>query len=458
MTAARGEAGPRGESVRSDLHVIVEPAAAAAKGVTVRITSKVGSIYGASIRREVEATLARLGGKAARVTVEDQGALPYVIEARVEAAARRAGLGGDVAPGSLEGLAAIVGGAAHAGERVESARDAPEGAAPGGGARDAAAGRDRLRRSRLYLPGDQPKFQINAGLHGADAVILDLEDSVHPAEKDAARLVARNALLAVDFRGAERWVRINAPPVGFEDLEVVVPAGVDGVLLPKVEDPETVREAARRIRAIREREGGGGEVWLMPILETARGVEEAFPIASADPSVVALTIGLEDYTADLGVVKTREGGESRYARMRLVNAARAAGVQPIDSVWGDVGDLEGLRAWAREARAMGFAGMGCIHPRQIAPIHEAFAPSPAEIEKALRIVGAWREAEARGRAVVTLGSRMIDPPVVLRARRIAELARRMGRIEGGGEAAGGKAGSRGEARPGGEAAGEEGSR
>ena len=145
--------------------------------------------------------------------------------------------------------------------------------------------------------------------------------------------------------------------------------------------------------------------------------------------MVALTIGLEDYTADLGVRKTLDGAESLYARGRLVNAARAAGVQAIDSVFGDVGDEEGLRRWAGRSRGLGFEGMGCIHPRQIQPIHEAFAPSQEEIAKALRIVAAFDEAEAKGLGVVSLGTRMVDPPVVLRAQRLVDVARRAGLIE-----------------------------
>jgi citrate lyase subunit beta/citryl-CoA lyase len=166
----------------------------------------------------------------------------------------------------------------------------------------------------------------------------------------------------------------------------------------------------------------------MPILESALGVENAFEIATATDSVCSLTIGLEDFTADLGVRKTREGAESAYARQRLVNAARAAGVQAIDSVYGDVGDMEGLKVWGQRARAMGFEGMGCIHPRQIRVIHGAFAPSAVEIDKALKIVAAFDEAKSRGIAVVSLGTRMIDPPVVLRAQRLVDLARRSGLV------------------------------
>ena len=168
----------------------------------------------------------------------------------------------------------------------------------------------------------------------------------------------------------------------------------------------------------------------MPILESALGLERAFEIASAHENVVALTIGLEDYTADLGVAKTRGGEESLWARGRLVNAAHAAGVQAIDSVYGDVGDLDGLAAWAARSRAMGFTGMGCVHPRQIKVIHEGFAPDRAEVEKALRIVKAFEDAQAKGLGVVSLGTKMIDAPVVNRAVKLVEQARAMGLTPG----------------------------
>ncbi len=395
----RGEAGRSGDDVRSDLHADV--ALTDGGGLEIEVVSRVGSLYGDSIRETARSTLVGLGVQHARVRVDDKGAVPFVIAARVEAAAKLAGAldGGDGRP----------------------PRTAPE---------SEHTLRDRLRRSRLYLPGDQPKLQLNAGLHGPDAVILDLEDSVHPSQKDAARLVVRNALRCVDFGQAERMVRINQLPLGIEDLQAIVPERPDLVLIPKTETADHVTEVDSRIRDILgEPASGDPPVWIMPILESALGIENAFEIASASPAVVALTIGLEDYTADLGVRKTAEGAESLYARGRLVNAARAAAVQAIDSVFGDVGDEVGLRAWASRSRGMGFEGMGCIHPRQIRPIHEAFAPSGAEIERALRVVDAFHEAEARGLGVVSLGTRMVDPPVVLRAQRLVAFARQAGLIE-----------------------------
>lgn len=397
--ARRGEAGRAGDDVRSDLHVVVEITDGG--GLEIEVTSKIASLYGDSIEDTARRTLSGLGLENARVQVDDKGAVPFVIAARVEAAALRAGAAGD---GDARPELSV--------------------------SREPHTARNRLRRSRLYLPGDQPKLQLNAGLHRPDAVILDLEDSVHVDQKDAARLVVRNAIRTVGFGEAEIMVRINQLPLGLDDLVAIVPERPDLVLIPKTESAAQVVEVDTRIREILGVDAGTEPpIWIMPILETALGVENAFQIASASPAVVALTIGLEDYTADLGVPKTLEGAESLFARGRLVNAAKAAGVQAIDSVFGDVGNEDGLRAWAARSRGLGFEGMGCIHPRQIRPIHEAFAPSAEEIEKAQRIVAAFEEAEARGVGVVSLGTRMVDPPVVLRAQRLVDIARRAGLIE-----------------------------
>lgn len=390
------EAGHWGNEVRSDVHVAFE--AQESGGIEISLDSRVAPYYGNSILEQAREVLGELGVKHARVTIHDEGALPFVIAARIEAAVRRAGLA--LGKRSLP---------------LEHPLPPP-------------SAKDRLRRSRLYLPGSEPKYFINAALHAADAVILDLEDSVHRAEKDAARVLVRNTLRAVDFGTCERMVRINQLPLGLEDLAEVVAESPDLILIPKVERAEQVAEVDRMIGEIKGRKGIVRPIWIMPILESALGIENASAIATVSENVAALTIGLEDYTADLGVAKTAEGRESQYARMRLVNAARAAGVQAIDSVYGDVGDMEGLRCWGEAARALGFEGMGCVHPGQIRVIHEAFAPTLAEIEKAQRIVAAFEAAQSKGLAVVSLGSKMIDPPVVHRALKLVERAKAMGVI------------------------------
>ena len=394
MTATTiGEAGHWGKDVRSDLHVSVERRDAG--GLDIALESRVATYYGNAITTQARQVFETLGVKHAKGSIRDEGALPFVIAARIEAAARRAGL--------------------------TSARALPDQLPL-----PAPSVRDRLRRSRLYLPGSEPKYFINASLHEPDAIILDLEDSVHSAEKDAARILVRNTLRSVDFGACERMVRINQLPLGLEDLAEVVPEAPDVILIPKVEHSGEVTQVDRMIDELKVRNNVRRPIWIMPIVESALGVENAANIAASTPNICALTIGLEDYTADLGVVKTPGGAESLYARSRLVNAARAAGVQAIDSVYGDVGDLDGLRRWGENSRAMGFEGMGCVHPSQIPVIHSAFAPSQVEIDKANKIVAAFEEAKKKGLGVVSLGSKMIDPPVVQRAVKLMDRAKAMG--------------------------------
>jgi len=396
ITARPAEAGHWGQDVRSDVHVSFD--ARESGGIEISLESRVSPYYGTAILEQTRQVVAELGIKHARIVIHDEGALPFTIGARLEAAARRSG---------------AATGKHWLPERHPLPPPSPKG---------------RLRRSRLYLPGSEPKYFVNAALHEPDAVILDLEDSVHRDEKDAARLLVRNTLRAVDFGACERMVRINQLPLGLEDLSEVIAECPDLILIPKVERAEQVAEVDRVIGEIKTREGIARPTWIMPILESALGIEHAFSIAHSSANVVALTIGLEDYTADLGVAKTPDGRESLYARSRLVNAAHAAGIQAIDSAFGDVGDMDALRRWAEASRAIGFEGMGCVHPAQIRVIHRAFQPTPAEIEKALRIVAAFEAAERQGLAVVSLGSKMVDPPVVQRALKLVERARTMGAI------------------------------
>jgi len=398
---AYAEAGRRGPDVRSDCWVKITPRTTG--GIEVKLLTKVEVMYGEASRRLVRDVLTALGVANATIEVEDAGALPFVQMARLEAAVRRLhGPGATAVSAVPEYLPEFIDGAQYSTER------------------------DRFRRSRLYLPGNEAKFMLNAGLHEPDGVILDLEDSVAPPAKDEARLLVRNALRSIDFKGAERMVRINQGERGLVDLDFIVPHNVHVIVIPKVEDPEQVRQVDARMAAILQKQKIGRPVYLMPIVESALGAIKAYEIATASKNTCALTIGLEDYTADIGTQRTSEGRESFWARCQVVNAARAAGVQPIDTVFSDVADMDGLRASVLEAKGLGFDGKGCIHPRQIRVIHEAFAPSPQELAKAQKIVTAFKEAEAKGLSVVSLGSKMIDPPVVKRALRTVRLAEALG--------------------------------
>jgi len=383
--------GAKGEKPRSDLRVKYSPTK---NPLSVTIESSVKKMFGKTILDQAKSVCKDLQVSTGKLEIEDFGAVPFVIAARIEAAIKQAN-----PKLELESLSPM---------------------------KDFCLGKstkDKFRRSRLYLPGNQPKLMLNAGIHNPDGIILDLEDAVSPAEKEDTRYIVRNALRSVDFFGAERMVRINQGEMGLKDLEYIVPHNVHLILIPKVEDVEAIKKVDERIAEISKECGRKTPVFLMPIIESGRGVLNALQIAEASPNNVALAIGLEDYTADLGVQRTDEGTESFFARSMLINAARAAGIQAIDTVYSDVANEEGLRKSVQEAKSIGFDGKGCIHPRQIKPIHEEFAPSAAEIEKAVKIVAAFKEAEEKGLGVVSLGSKMIDPPVVKRALRTVKLAK-----------------------------------
>ena len=396
MAACRSAAaGMRGPDIRSDCWVEVrEPASGPP---SIEVFSRVEAIYGQSTRALVSATLESLAANDLSVTLQDSGALPFTLQARLEAAVRRLRPPGGRAGGGVA-LPAL-----------NPATRYP-------------ADRDRLRRSRLYLPGNTPKFFINAGLHGPDAVILDLEDSVPPEEKDAARMLVRAALRAVSFYGAEKMVRINRLPDGLEDVRTLAPHGVHTFLIPKVEHADDVRAVHDLIVDLRRDGIVPDELFLIPIVESARGVAAAGAIASAAPSVVALAIGLEDYTADIGAQRTTEGRESLWAISQVVNAARAAGVQPLGSVFSNVDDAGGLQAYTQSCRQLGFEGVGCIHPRQVRAVHDAFTPVPAEIERASRIAAGYEAARALGQGVVAVDGTMVDAPVAARAYKTLRLA------------------------------------
>ncbi len=362
-------------------------------GIHVEQQSKVQSMYGRSISRTISHMLEFHDIHNAHLTIQDNGALPFVLRARIEAAIK------DRFPDKHKDYLSPI----HP-NNLDS------------------IDKSRLRRSRLYVPGDQVKLIINAGLFKPDGIILDLEDSVAPSAKQSARYLVRNALREVDFLGAERMVRINQLPMGLEDLDFIIPHGVHAILIPKCEYAETVLEVEARIQELRIKHKTKAPVFLLPIIESALGIIKAYKIAMASTNIVALTIGLEDYTADIGAERTLEGRESFFARCEIVTAARAADIQPIDSVFSDLGDEDGLKASIAEAKSLGFEGKGCIHPSQIPIVHAGFAPSEKEIIKAKKISLAMKGAQEKGTGVISLGTKMIDPPVVKRAERVLKLA------------------------------------
>lgn len=362
-------------------------------GIQIRIKSKVQAMYGKAIEKTAKKMMNFFGIKNVVLTIDDSGSLPFVLTARIEAAVKNC-----LPQNKKEFLAAIIP------QNLYQTK------------------RDTFRRSRLYVPGDQPRLIINAGLYKPDSIILDLEDAVAPSQKETTRFIVRNALREVDFLGAERMVRINQLPMGMADLDFIVPHGVHTVLIPKCEQSETVKEIDAHILSLRTQHKIKNNIYLIPIIESALGVINSYDIATGSLNIVALGIGLEDFTADIGAERTLEGRESYLASLQVILAARAAGIQPLDSVYSDIADEEGLRKSVIDGKSLGFEGKGCIHPGQIRIVHEALSPSDKEIERAKKISLALEEAQKRGSGVVSLGTKMIDAPVVKRAERILKLA------------------------------------
>jgi len=286
-----------------------------------------------------------------------------------------------------------------------------------------------MRRSMLFLPGNTPNMLINGNCLGSDAVIFDLEDAVSPAEKDAARILVRNTMRYMDFRGCEIIVRINSIDTAFwkKDIDEILPQKPGLILLPKTGSAQDVLEADAYISQVEEKLGlEKNTVGLMPLIETALGVENAFSIASATKRVKALFLGAEDLTADLQCKRTKEGREIEYARTRLVVAARAAGVDVYDTPFTDVNDDEGIVKDAQLAKALGFTGKASISPRHVEVINSVFSPTQKDVDYAYEVMEAIRLAEQQGKGAIALHGKMIDAPIVNRAKQTIAMAEALG--------------------------------
>ena len=286
-----------------------------------------------------------------------------------------------------------------------------------------------MRRSMLFLPGNNANMLINGNCLGADAIIFDLEDAVSPAEKDAARILVRNTMRYMDFRGCERIVRINSidTPYWQADVEAILPWKPDMFLLPKTGTAADVQAADQYITEMEEKLGlEPNSVALMPLIETALGVENAFAIATAAKRVKALFLGAEDLTADLQCKRTKEGKEIFYARTRLVMAARAAGVEVYDTPFTDVHDDEGIQIDAAFAKSLGFSGKASISPRHVEVINTVFTPTMEEIDYAYEVIDAIELAKQQGKGAISLRGKMIDAPIVARAEQTIAIAQELG--------------------------------
>ena len=290
-----------------------------------------------------------------------------------------------------------------------------------------------MRRSMLFLPGNNPNMLINGNCLGADAVIFDLEDAVSPDQKDAARILVRNTMRYMDFRTCEIIVRINSidTPYWKQDIDQILPQKPGLILLPKTGSAQDVLETDAYITQVEAKLGmEKNTVGLMPLIETALGVENAFQIASATKRVKALFLGAEDLTADLQCKRTKEGREIEYARTRLVVAARAAGVDVYDTPFTDVNDDEGIVTDAKLAKALGFTGKASISPRHVEVINSVFSPTQAEIDYAYEVMAAIALAKEQGKGAIALHGKMIDAPIVTRAQQTIAMAKALGMERG----------------------------
>ena len=289
-----------------------------------------------------------------------------------------------------------------------------------------------LKRSWMFVPGHRQKMVDKALGLNADAIMLDIEDGVAPNEKDTARRQIAEALGRDRApKSPARFVRINA--IGHArmraDVEAVVRSGLDGLVLPKVETADEIRQVesflSEREPALKMARGG---VHLLVAIESPRGLLNAPAIAASSPRIVGLMFGAEDYGREMGLPTKREGEAQDliYARSALAVAAASAHVQAVDGVWVDLKDPDGLARFARQSRRLGFSGMSLIHPSQIDPINATFSPTTEEIDYAKQVLQAFEEANARGDGSIALGGQLIDRPIVERARRTLELAKTLG--------------------------------
>ena len=276
----------------------------------------------------------------------------------------------------------------------------------------------------MFIPGNNPGMMQDAFIYAPDAIMLDLEDSVTMAEKDAARLLVYNALKTIDYGNIEMVVRINPlnTPYGKKDIEAVVKAGVHVVRMPKTETADEVREVEREIERVEQEIGCLGRTQIMAAIESALGIVNAYEIAVASKRMMGIALGAEDYCANLKTQRTPGGDELRLARETIVVAARAAGIDALDTVYSNLDDIETFRKEVEFIKTLGFDGKSIINPRQIDIVNEVFAPKEKDINKALTILAAIKEAEKRGSGVIAVNGKMVDRPVVIRAQRTIDLA------------------------------------
>lgn len=277
----------------------------------------------------------------------------------------------------------------------------------------------------LYIPGNNPAMLQQGGVYGADALLLDLEDAVALNQKDSARILVRNMLRSIDYGHAEISVRINSlsTPFGLADLQTIVPLQPHAIRVPKTETEEELTELLKIIHDIEEaHQLPHDQMKIHIMIETALGVQNVFDLVKMSPRIDAVTIGGQDLTADMNIASTKDGAGIDFARKRIIMAAKANGIDAIDTVFVDVDDDEGLSADTAYAKAIGFAGKAVINPRQIEVVHEVYQPTEQEIRKALKVYKAFIKNKKAGIGVFAVDGKMVDKPVMQRAEHVLQLA------------------------------------
>ncbi len=288
----------------------------------------------------------------------------------------------------------------------------------------------RLRRSLLFVPASSERFLARAQNAQADSLIFDLEDAVAPERKALARETLKDVLSDSGFERFERTVRINAldTPYFLDDVLAMVEAGADGLVVPKTSTPEGIRFVDKLVSLAEERAGQApGSVALLPLIEQPQAIGNAFSLAQASPRLAGMAFGHGDFSLAMGIqAGPSSDGIVLHARCQVVTAAKAAGIVPIDNVYLDIPDVEGLVAETRQGKHLGYEGKACIHPSQIEPVNAVYTPGPEEVAYARDLLAAFDGAVAEGKGAVAFRGRMIDGPIADRERMVLERARKAG--------------------------------
>lgn len=284
--------------------------------------------------------------------------------------------------------------------------------------------KERLRRTMMFLPGNNPGMLTDAHIYKPDSIMIDLEDAVSINQKDAARMLVYHALKTIDYGDVETVVRINGLDTGLgeKDIEAVVRAGVDVIRLPKTDNAQDIKDVDEIITRVEKEIGREGETLMMAAIESANGVVNAIEIAHASPRMMGIALGAEDYVTNLKTTRSSHGMELFAARSQIVLAARSAGIACFDTVNSNLDDMEQFREEVQFIKDLGFDGKSVIHPKQIAVVNEVYTPTEKDIRKSMRIIAGAKEAERRGSGVISVDGKMVDGPIIVRARRILDLA------------------------------------